>query len=251
MQNTDDRSVRASVAMAVYNAEKYICEQVDSILALMGKNDELVISYDKSADRTWEIINAYAKTDDRVRVMKNSCKSGVRGNFTNAAEHCRGKYIFLSDQDDVWINDKINKIVDIFENTNALLVVHDAYEGDTELNVTCGSVFEKYKISKNGFRNYVSSTASGCCMAFRAEIKDILLPFPENNAHDVWTMMVCAALGKIFLLYEILIIHRLHGENVTVGRRALPVVIKDRASLGTHYAARMVKYICLKKRRQK
>ncbi len=251
MQNTNDRSIRASVAMAVYNAEKYICEQVDSVLALMSENDELVISYDNSADRTWDIINSYAKADCRVRVVKNSRKRGVRGNFTNAVEHCRGKYIFLSDQDDVWIHDKINKIADIFENTHALLVVHDAYESDSELNVTCGSVFEKYKISKSGFRNYVSSTASGCCMAFRAEIKDTLLPFPENNAHDVWTMMVCSALGKIFLLYEILIIHRMHGENVTVGRRALPVVMKDRASLAARYAARMIKYVFLKKRRQK
>ncbi len=250
MNDNSEFKVRASVAMAVYNAHEYICEQIDSILCLMNDDDELVISYDKSSDSTWDIITDYSARDCRVKVFENTNAPGVRGNFTNAVEHCLGKYIFLSDQDDIWFNDKINKIVDIFEKTSFDLVVHDANEGDGSLNVTCSSVFDKYNISKSGFRNYVSSTASGCCMAFRAQMKEILLPFPKNNPHDVWTMMICAAFGRIFLLYEVLMTHRIHGKNVTVQRRSIPVIIVDRFTLGFHFLVRYFKY-SLKKRRNK
>lgn len=66
--------IRASVAMAVYNGEKYINEQIDSILNMMASNDELIISYDESSDLTWEIISEYACKDDRVKLFRNEKK---------------------------------------------------------------------------------------------------------------------------------------------------------------------------------
>lgn len=225
--------VRASVAMAVYNGERYIKEQVDSILERMGPDDELVISYDKSTDSTRQIIDAYAANDGRVRVVENH-KPGVQNNFTNAVMNCRGKYIFLSDQDDLWIGDKINVVVDSFEKTGADLVVHDGYMADGQLNPLPGTMFDRYGRYNNPILNIVKCTFWGCCMAFRSQVRDWVCPFPSEGkvGHDLWLGVQVGFRGKIVRVEECLMMHRLHGDNVTTEkRRALPVIIKHRAKL--------------------
>lgn len=225
--------VRASVAMAVYNGERYITEQVDSILERMGPDDELVISYDRSTDATRQIIDAYAEADSRVRVVDNH-NPGVQNNFTNAVMNCRGKYIFLSDQDDIWIGDKINVVVDTFEKTGADLVVHDGYMADGQLNPLPGTMFDRYGRYNGPIRNIIKCTFWGCCMAFRSGVRDWVCPFPSEGkvGHDLWLGVQVGFRGKIVRVEECLMMHRLHGDNVTTEkRRALPVIIKHRAKL--------------------
>ena len=96
-------SDKISVAMAVYNGSKYIRQQIDSILPQLREGDELIISYDESQDDTLEIIRTYERKDARVKVFTDP-GSGVTDNFNNAISHCTGDYIFLSDQDDVWLD---------------------------------------------------------------------------------------------------------------------------------------------------
>ena len=124
MENKKERdiSTRASVALAAYNGEKFIKEQIDSILDMMNQNDELVISYDESSDKTWQIISEYSNKDKRVKVYKDKGK-GLESNFNNAVEHCNGKYIFLADQDDVWINNKINVMIAYMQKTGAKVLM--------------------------------------------------------------------------------------------------------------------------------
>lgn len=226
--------VRASVAMAVYNGERYIKEQIDSVLERMGSNDELVISYDKSTDSTREIIDTYAANDDRVRVVENPGRGGVQNNFTNAVMNCRGKYIFLADQDDVWIGDKINVVVRKFEETDADLVVHDGYMVDGELNILPGTIFERYGRYDNPVRNIIKCNYWGCCMAFRAHVREWVCPFPNKNrvGHDWWLGILVGFHGKIARVEECLMMHRLHGDNQSEEkRRPLPEVISHRLTL--------------------
>lgn len=226
--------VRASVAMAVYNGEKYIREQIDSILERMADCDELVISCDRSTDGTREIVDGYSARDSRVRVIDNPGKPGVQNNFTNAVMNCRGKYIFLADQDDVWIGDKINVIVNKFEETGADLVVHDGYMVDGKLNTLPGTVFERYGKYDNPIRNIIKCNYWGCCMAFASHVRDYVCPFPAEGkvGHDLWLGVLVGFCGKIIRVNECLIMHRLHGNNVSTDkRRALPVIIKHRAWL--------------------
>ena len=130
-------AIRASVAMAVYNGEKYLPEQLDSILADLGPEDELVISYDRSTDGTLDLIESYAARDSRVRIVTDP-GSGVRSNFNNAIVNCCGKYIFLSDQDDVWLPGKTDAMVALLEKTGALLAAHDGCMTDEKLNILPG-----------------------------------------------------------------------------------------------------------------
>lgn len=225
--------VRASVAMAVYNGERYIHEQVDSILERMGPNDELVISYDKSTDATRRIIDEYAKNDCRVRVVENHTP-GVQNNFTNAVMNCRGGYIFLSDQDDLWIGDKIEVVLEAFRNTGADLVVHNGYMADGQLQPLPGTMFDRYGRYNSPIRNIIKCNFWGCCMAFRSHVRDWVCPFPNECkvGHDLWLGVQVGFRGKIARVEECLMMHRLHGDNVTADRRrALPVIIKHRAKL--------------------
>ena len=226
-------SIRASVAMAVYNGERYIREQVDSILERMGDRDELVISYDRSTDATRQIIDGYARQDSRVRVVENSIP-GVRTNFNNAINACKGRYIFLSDQDDLWIGDKINDVVHTFETTGADLVVHDGYMADGELNNLPSTIFERFGTYDSPIRNLIKCNYWGCCMAFRAELWKTVGPFPADHriCHDHWLGILAGFSGKIVRLDRCLIQHRLHGNNVSAGqRRPIPVILRDRLLL--------------------
>ena len=112
-----------SVCMATYNGEKYIREQIDSILAQLGDKDELIVSDDGSADATLSIVRSFS--DPRIKIISNTGKHGTNGNFENALKHAQGDYIFLSDQDDVWLPGKVNICLQALQ--TAHLVVHDCY----------------------------------------------------------------------------------------------------------------------------
>ena len=236
------KTIRASVAMAVYNGERYIREQVDSILERMGDQDELVISYDVSTDSTRQIIDDYARRDSRVRVVENHTP-GVRTNFNNAVNACKGAYIFLSDQDDLWIGDKINEVVQTFETTGADLVVHDGYMADGELNNQPGTIFERFGTYDSPIRNLIKCNYWGCCMAFRADLWKIVGPFPadRNICHDHWLGILAGFYGKIARMNQCFIKHRLHESNVSVSRRAWHVVIRHRLLLACQLCKKILK----------
>lgn len=226
--------IRASVAMAVYNGERYINEQIDSIIERMGRNDELVISYDRSTDRTKEIIDGYAAADERVKVVENTGPGGVQNNFTNAVMNCRGRYIFLADQDDVWIGDKINVVVEKFKQTDADLVVHNGYMTDGDLNIAPATIFDQYGRYDNPVRNIIKCNYWGCCMAFQSRIKDMVCPFPNRNrvGHDWWIGIQVGFYGKIVRIEDCLMMHRVHGSNQSeVKRRPLIEIMCHRLTL--------------------
>lgn len=210
-----DKNVRASVAMAAYNGEKYIMEQLDSIIEMLGPSDEIVVSCDESSDRTWDIIRKYAKKDARIVCIKNKLKKGVCGNFSNAIKHCSGKYIFLCDQDDVWIDDKINRMIDVLEKSGADMAVHDGYITDSELNVSSKTFFNIGKINTSPIANFIQGRFWGCCMVFKCETMGYLIPFPDKIAHDIYATILVGIKGNITVVDDIFIKHRMHRTNVT------------------------------------
>lgn len=221
---------RASVAMAVYNGESYIKEQVDSIIQMMADDDELIISYEASSDNTLEIIRDYEKRDPRVRVVFDAGHS-VEENFNNAVKNCDGKYILLSDQDDVWINDKINVMVDFFErNVDCVVLISDGYETDQDLNHR-GEMFAINHTTPSAIRNFIQGTYLGCQMAFRASIMDKVWPVRTKPPlpHDLWLGVKGARFGRVCLIGDKLILHRLHGNNFSAtSKMSLAGVVKNR-----------------------
>lgn len=212
--------MKISIAMAVYNGEKYLREQIDSILPQLLDNDELIISYDKSIDNSYEIIKEYVKKDSRVKCFENNIKPGVVKNFENAVNHCTGEIIFYSDQDDVWKDDKIIKVVEKFKNPNVSVVIHDSSLTDEKLNITHPSTFKMRNGNTLFIRNFIRLSYIGCCLAFRGNLKNVVLPIPTiHRSHDWWTGSICSCFGKMEKIDESLVLHRQHENNATPPKR--------------------------------
>ena len=209
--------MRISIALATYNGEKYITEQLNSILPQLTSEDEIIISDDGSTDRTLEIIAGLCCA--QIHVYANP-KKGVISNFENAISHAGRDIIILCDQDDVWCSNKVETIKKYFSTTDVNLLVSDAYVTDENLNIIETSFF-KLMNSGSGFaKNFVKNTFLGCCMAFRKELKDIILPFPKKiPMHDSWIGLLAVLNGKVLFVPEKLIYYRRHEGNVTVLKR--------------------------------
>ena len=177
--------MKISVALAAYNGEKYIGEQIESILPQLGRDDEIVVSDDNPAGKTRAAVEFYSAYDGRVRYVEGTGE-GVCRNFENAILNCSGDVIFLCDQDDVWLPNKVERVMKAIEN-GADVVLHDAMMTDGELNVTDESFFS-LNGSKRGFvRNFLKNSYMGCCMAFRRDFEPAFMPFPKDLAmHDWW-----------------------------------------------------------------
>ena len=202
-----------SVCIATYNGEKYIKEQLDSILLQLNFGDEIIISDDGSTDRTLSIIESY--NDSRITIYKNSFKNVVL-NFEFAIKMAKGEYIFLSDQDDIWHKNKVSTYMDVFINNPNLILLMS----DLQIIDKCGNYLDRV-FFKKGFRNgfldnIVANNFIGCAMAFTNSVKSQVLPFPKNIAmHDWWIGTCSIFLGDIGFINEKLNFYRRHDNNVT------------------------------------
>ncbi len=225
--------IRASIVMAVYNGEKYLAHQLDSIIPMMAENDELIITYDKSNDNTLNIVKSYEEKDSRIRVVINEGKRGIWTNSMNALKYVRGKYVIPSDQDDEWINDKINVVVSAFDNDEIMGVLHDGYVCDGDLNVIEPTIIARTQASNSWFKNFIKSTVAGCCFAYRSEIAKIMMETPlVPDAADQWNAICTMLLGEVKIIKPVLTKHRIHENNYTPKhRRKLPIVLYGRIRL--------------------
>lgn len=214
MINRSENTV--SVAMAAYNGEKYITEQINSILDNLSPYDELIISDDGSTDGTVEIIECFAALDNRIKLISGP-RNGVKENFENAVMRCTKKYIFLSDQDDIWYSDKVEIVLKALISQNASVILHDAeiINGSGE-RIDKKTVFA-YRNSEKGYlKNLVKNSYMGCCMAFSRDILPYILPIPKGvYMHDEWIGLLCDLRKAVSVLKQPLIYYRRHENNVT------------------------------------
>lgn len=211
VKGNDKRMLSISVAMATYNGEKYLREQIDSILCQLAEQDEIIISDDGSMDSTLLIIEEYMKKDNRIHLVKGLGKGHVF-NFENAIKFCKNEIIVLSDQDDVWENNKISELTKSFyENPNIVVVNHGAKLID-----------EKGKDILQDF----NSKYYGCCMAVRQEYVKSLLPFPKwTVAHDQLIAYVALIKKKYLYVDSKLLKRRIHNGNLTSKAKCIEKII--------------------------
>lgn len=199
-----------SVCMATYNGEKYIREQLESILKQIGPNDEIIISDDGSKDATQQVIESIG--DKRIRYVKNTGTHGFTHNFENALRLARGEYIFLADQDDIWLDNKVDVVMKALQNAD--FVTHDCITVDPNMQILSQSRFKEFNIKPGFWNHLIKSRYLGCCMAFNRQVLEASLPFPDNDflvEHDIWLAAVAFAYFKVSLIDEPLIYYRRHG----------------------------------------
>jgi len=231
---------RVSVCLASHNGEKYIYQQLTSILNQLAENDELIISDDSSTDSTIQIINSFK--DNRIKVYTDNNFYSTIFNFENALKKASGEIIFLSDQDDIWEDNKVEIISKLLKKYD--LVVSDCIIIDGEGRVTNDSFF---KIRNSGIgilRNIYKNTYLGCCMAFNKNMLKYALPFPKYiPMHDMWIGIISELYGQSYFCNDKLIKYRRHENNVT------PNVVKSSYGLIKQIYFRMqLMYSILKNR---
>ncbi len=205
-----------SVVLAAYKGEKYILRQVESILGQLSDDDELIITDDYPEGQTYQAVEKIIENDSRIRYIHGRGQ-GLIKNFEHGLNNAKGDYIFLSDQDDEWLDGKVDAVMNEFAN-GADVVLHDAYITDAQLNPTGERAFERNSTVTGTVRNIIKNSYQGSCMAFTKRIKDIALPFPDKiPMHDQWIGLLGERYGKVHLINEPYIYYRRHGENASGG----------------------------------
>lgn len=211
-----------SVCIAAHNGERYIKDQVISILCQLGPDDEVIVSDDSSTDMTLSILNSI--NDSRIKILHHISPQGLQShvyatlNFENALKSSRGDYIFLSDQDDVWVPNKIAVMMEYLKKYS--YVVSDCYVTDANLNIISNSRFtQESGITKNKYLAFLKSTPyQGSCAAFRREVLKKALPFPNGiQSHDRWIGFVADFYFSVKIIPDCLIYYRRHEGVASTG----------------------------------
>jgi glycosyltransferase involved in cell wall biosynthesis len=212
-----------SVALASYNGERYIGEQLDSIARQTRLPDELVVSDDASSDSTPAIVREFAqRAPFPVRFLQHE-RLGSTRNFELAITACQGDIIFLCDQDDVWYPDKIAVTEAAFINKpEAGAVFTDADVVDENLQPLGSRLWRFFRFKSSEQAQLAAGdalgvllrhpVATGATMAFRSSFRDFLLPIPPTW-HDAWIALLIGATSHLVALPTPLIAYRQHGHN--------------------------------------
>ncbi|MBL4778263.1 MULTISPECIES: glycosyltransferase family 2 protein [Ralstonia] len=216
--------------MCTCNAGVFLQPQLDSIARQSRAPAHIVVCDDRSDDGTWERLQAWAVQMEgmgrtRVSLIRNEERLGVRRNFEQAIRSLETDVIFLADQDDIWANTKVAELMECLETTPSILLVHtDAVLIDGEGKDLGKSLFEALRLSpheqalvsgKRFFEVYCRrNLVTGTTAAFRRELLELALPFPDGWIHDEWLAACAAAQGTVAMLPDRLTQYRQHGANV-------------------------------------
>ena len=219
--------MKISIAMAAYNGADYIREQLNSFASQTQLPDEVIVCDDLSGDATLEVLEKFACTSPfKMVVVSNNKNLGYTRNFEKALSLCSGDLIFLSDQDDVWDENKISKILAIKrKHPNIDLIINDAMYSDENLKSAGVTVLEKV-LNFSGRKN---DHIAGASTAITKEFRNFVLPFPENNcpAHDVYLHRWANLLENKLVVQDVLQKWRIHGKNNSVSEMNDPIAVSN------------------------
>lgn len=207
-----------SVCLATYNGEKYIRQQVESILPQLSAADEIVVSDDESTDQTVSILESFNDSRIHIYIHKRRNEKVVwdyaTHNFENALSHAKGDYIFLSDQDDVFLPEKISKMKQGIK-SHLDLAICNCKICDSALNEIDKTQFE-IDVTKSYLEAFTKFRMLGCCMAFHRALYEKARPFPPSKVgHDLWLFLVAKHYGNVIYIDEPLHLYRRHDSSVT------------------------------------
>jgi glycosyltransferase involved in cell wall biosynthesis len=208
-----------SIALATYNGEAYLRQQLDSLLDQTYPHFEVVITDDGSTDGTLVILEEYADKDSRIRYGKSKLPRGFINNFTGAIAECKGEILFLCDQDDIWYKEKLASHVTCYDNPRIKWAYNKVRLMDSEEN-PMGTMTDTwpayYSKSRRWILNYVwGSCILGCTTSYRTSaIRKFMPPDEEAAAHDSWLQMALWP-SEPAAIDEVLQDYRVHGSNTS------------------------------------
>ncbi len=218
---------KISIALCTYNGARFLPAQLESFLRQTRLPDEIIVCDDCSTDETANIIEEFARRAAfTVRLFVNETNLGSTKNFERAIALCTSDLIFLSDQDDVWLPEKLARCATEFDkNANVGMVFSDAEIVDENLGATGDNLWNftfaddaRHAARGGNFFEVLLSqnVVTGATMAFRADLRELFMPIPPdipNLIHDGWISLVIAAQTEVVFLDEPLIKYRQHAAQ--------------------------------------
>lgn len=233
------------VVIATYNGEKYIEQQLTSIIQQTQMPDYIVVSDGGSQDGTVSICHRIlSRADLEFRILTSNERVEVSKNFERGFKECPAEYIFFADQDDVWNNNKIEIVLKHMEDrkaimgfTNASIVDDDLVDRGLDLWSRVGyhqeTSVKEYKKSDNVlFKELLQhNIVTGMCMCVHSSIKEYALPFSNKTIHDVWMSLIAVNVGTVIGIEQKCVLYRQHENNVIGTNKTLKRTLKH----GAHY----------------
>lgn len=221
--------MKCSVAMTTYNGEKYIVDLMQSIRMQNRMPDEVIIFDDHSSDRTADIVKKFIHENDfkNWKIIINEERVGWKKNFRRAIRECHEEIVFLADQDDIWMPEKIQKMMDVMESNCKIdllasnyVAFFDGYNKHKEVYRIRGLKRDDGKVEHIGIkRSFLSIMRPGCTFCFRKELynelkkKDI-----EEYPHDSILWATALINNSLYIYNKILIKFRRHGDNASISK---------------------------------
>ncbi len=234
-----------SVAMCTYNGSKYLNQQLESISSQSLLPNELIVCDDNSTDNTIEIVKNFSKKAPfKVSLYQNSLNLGSTKNFEKAIGLCDSEIIVLSDQDDIWEKNKLQRITEEFSKSSTIGgVFSNASLIDENGNLLKRDLWSSVKFKKKEQRKAMKgeifktllkhNVVTGATMAFRSEYKNILLPIPKNFIHDEWIALLLGVFSKIVPISDKLIRYRIHpNQQIGVSQLSLEEELRKTKEIG-------------------
>lgn len=209
---------RVSIVMTTYNGEKFIREQIESILRNINEDDEIIIGDDGSTDGTLDILNEYKKSNFQIKIVENN-HLGTTKNIEYLLRMITGEIVFICDQDDVWRDNKVDVICDDFENNPDVdLVFHNSSVSASDANdIIHESLFDFLSVSNRFVDNIKYFHFWGCMFAVRRRAIRYIVPF--RFGFDSWIIFCASFFRKCYIESEILMTYRRHGGNLSTFKR--------------------------------
>lgn len=206
---------KVSIVISTYNGERYIAEQLDSILCQSYKNIEIIISDDKSTDGTFSILKEYANKYPIIQLFKNDFNFGYIKNFEKGISYASGDYIALSDQDDWWHPQKIEVSLNKIKNTSYDLVYCNSSFVDYNLKTTGFTFSDKKNMitTNNPLHLIFDNCVSGHACLFKKSLLKNALPLSPNVPHDWWLAYIATLNNGIYYIDQELVKYRIHNNN--------------------------------------
>lgn len=224
-------NLSVDILLATYNGEKYLEEQLQSILAQTHQQFRILIRDDISSDKTKEIIATYTKLyPEKIQALPSHENLGVKRNFSALMEASTAPYIMFADQDDIWMKEKIEKTLAAMQSAEKkhgpmtpILVHSDLIVTNAEMTPIAKSFWKHTNISPSTFfglnRFLTQNMVTGCAMMLNKSLCQLAYPIPKDTPmHDWWVALVASAFGKIEMINEPTILYRQHASN-TLGAK--------------------------------
>ncbi|MDR1562529.1 MAG: glycosyltransferase [Dysgonamonadaceae bacterium] len=221
-----DNNTRVSIAMATYNGERYLRQQLDSILRQTHSDFELVICDDCSTDSTWSILQEYLVKDPRLHCYKNEQNLGYRKNFEKAINLCQSDYIAFCDQDDIWLEYHLETLLATIGDKQLccgkFLFIDETENLIGNAEAEHGKTLVKYAEDDHKRLKYLlynSPFYQGASMLIHKSLVPNVFPIPGTMSHDLWIASLCSASRSFASADKVITLWRQHGNNTSYDKR--------------------------------